>query len=227
MSGERKVVSERVAKAETELKRSVEELKRRADDAAIALLKGMDPPDDDTAVRNMREILSDEQRAELSQKFEQFLTKPLVTKPSPEMLAQSRHESTPLPAPANAGVEPVSGTRILVVDAEGSTRAALADILRTEGFRVWEASDGWQAATAIMEMGRVDLVLLDWELPRVTGAEFLQWLNRSQWALVPLLIISNSAGPFGELDDRYVFVRPIHMPRLLQTIRVRIRERSP
>jgi len=77
---------------------------------------------------------------------------------------------------------------ILVVDDE----AALVDVLRSyfadEGFRVVEASDG-QAAIALARETQPDLVLLDLNLPRLSGTEVLRTIRAE--SNVPVIMLTS------------------------------------
>jgi two-component system chemotaxis response regulator CheY len=61
----------------------------------------------------------------------------------------------------------------LVVDDSRSMRAILTKQLRDLGFEVREASGGTEALRSLHEEGVVDLVLLDWNMPEMDGAEVL------------------------------------------------------
>ncbi len=63
---------------------------------------------------------------------------------------------------------------ILVVDDEAGVRTSLAGILGDEGYQV-EAVDSGEAALAVLEGHRFDLLLLDVWLPKMDG---LQTLSR-------------------------------------------------
>jgi two-component system OmpR family response regulator len=63
-----------------------------------------------------------------------------------------------------------NGTKILVVDDEGSIVDAVATALRYEGFEVEEATTGREALAAVTRFAP-DLVVLDWMLPDVEGIE--------------------------------------------------------
>ncbi|MBI5070822.1 MAG: PAS domain S-box protein [Deltaproteobacteria bacterium] len=77
------------------------------------------------------------------------------------------------PAPAEGG----RGT-VLVVDDEPLVRRVARRILETGGFHVIEASDGLEASERFRDdPGSIDLVLLDFDMPRMNGAEALDALQ--------------------------------------------------
>ncbi|MEZ4223905.1 MAG: diguanylate cyclase [Polyangiaceae bacterium] len=70
----------------------------------------------------------------------------------------------------------VVGSTIVVADDDRLTREMLANILRTNGFKVETVEDG-QAAVERAGRGGVDLVLLDILMPKLTGLEACRLLK--------------------------------------------------
>jgi two-component system chemotaxis response regulator CheY len=69
--------------------------------------------------------------------------------------------------------------KAMVVDDSSAMRAILTKQLRELGFEVVQASNGHEALRQLHEGGVVDLVLLDWNMPEMDGAEVLS-LFRSE-----------------------------------------------
>jgi len=67
--------------------------------------------------------------------------------------------------------------RVLIVDDEASIRRALRATLQPLGFEVEEASNG-EAALALLEDGRFDVVLLDINMPGMGGIRACQEMRR-------------------------------------------------
>lgn len=63
--------------------------------------------------------------------------------------------------------------RALVVDDSRAIRCIIGRTLRELGFDLWEAGDGEEAHDRLAEVGRVDLILLDWHMPELDGFDFL------------------------------------------------------
>lgn len=65
--------------------------------------------------------------------------------------------------------------RILVVEDDDAIREALVSVLELEGYQVMIAEDG-QVALEILKNGKFDphVILLDLNMPRVSGREFLK-----------------------------------------------------
>ena len=66
--------------------------------------------------------------------------------------------------------------RILLVDDEPNVRDVLAEYLRTEGFEVCEAADGLAALERALS-DRPDLIILDLNLPKLSGSEVFRRLR--------------------------------------------------
>lgn len=66
---------------------------------------------------------------------------------------------------------------IFIVDDEAMIRESLAELFADEGYRVMTASDGRQAVSYFADHGdEIDLTLLDWSLPSLSGEEVLKQL---------------------------------------------------
>src|SRR5271165_4685887 len=77
----------------------------------------------------------------------------------------------------SAHVSLLARTKILVVDDEYHTRKTIRALLLAMGCtRVHEASDGGNGLEAIRAV-QPDVVLLDWEMPGIDGAEFVRRLR--------------------------------------------------
>ncbi len=75
----------------------------------------------------------------------------------------------------------VSKIRVLVVDDAGFMREMVRRGVRTAypAFQVDEAVNGKKALT-LLDKNEYDLVLCDWEMPEMSGAELLQWLRENE-----------------------------------------------
>ena len=80
--------------------------------------------------------------------------------------------------------------KILVVDDDADLRATFAAFFEQEGYLVYEAEDG-AAALDVAAALVPDLVLLDLNLPRVTGSEVLRKLRKEpETADLPVVVVS-------------------------------------
>ena len=79
----------------------------------------------------------------------------------------------------------------LIVDDSRTTRRLISDIMQSLNFDVVQACDGSEALQRLSELGTVDVVLVDWNMPVMNGLEFVKAV-RSNLAFndVPLLMVT-------------------------------------
>ncbi len=116
--------------------------------------------------------------------------------------------------------------RILIIEDEGPMRTALADLLRSEGYRPLTAVDGEDGLErAIVE--QPDLILLDIMLPRLDGFALCAELRRLA-NVVPVLMLTAK----GQIEDRVTgldagaddyLVKPFSTEELLARVRALLR----
>lgn len=83
---------------------------------------------------------------------------------------------------------------ILIVDDFQSMRRMLADILRAAGFKNLFYADGGKQAWERLKEGNIDLVLLDWNMPEVTGLELLKAMRKTKhFKDTPVLMVTAEA----------------------------------
>jgi CheY-like chemotaxis protein len=83
--------------------------------------------------------------------------------------------------------------RILIVEDEPVVRTLLRTTLSADLFEVWEASDGTSALTAATGT-EPSLVLLDWQLPSLSGPEVLAAL-RVSYPDLPVIVVTGAREP--------------------------------
>jgi len=107
-----------------------------------------------------------------------------------------------------------------VVDDEKSIREALSKVLRAENYEVLVAETA-QEAVKRHGGGRIDLLLLDLNLPGGNGWATLDWLAKLN-PLLPVIIITGRSNQ-RELAEKSgadaLMEKPLDVPMLLQTIR--------
>ena len=80
--------------------------------------------------------------------------------------------------------------KILIVDDEQAIRNMLAIALRSSGFECYEASNAYEA-NDIIKNHPVDIVLLDWMMPQLSGIEFVRQLRKqADTKHLPVIMIS-------------------------------------
>ena len=71
--------------------------------------------------------------------------------------------------------------RALIVDDSRAMRSILKKFLSSEGFRtLFEAADGSEALDTLRQNGTVHLALVDWNMPRMNGLEFVEALRSNR-----------------------------------------------
>ena len=87
-------------------------------------------------------------------------------------------------------------TRVLVVDDAALVRLYYRDTLESAGFEVIEALNGLEALEKVLAE-RVDLLIVDINMPQMDGLTFIESLRRQELAVasIPALITSTEAGP--------------------------------
>jgi CheY-like chemotaxis protein len=80
---------------------------------------------------------------------------------------------------------------ILIADDDRGARETLRDIVEPEGYRTLLATSG-EEALDIVRQEAVHLVLLDMQMPRMTGLETIQ-LVRQMNALLPCVLVTADA----------------------------------
>ena len=82
--------------------------------------------------------------------------------------------------------------RILSVDDSRTIRYTVKNIVEVIGIELLEAEDGIEAIKVLEEVnGEVDLILLDWEMPKMNGYEFLQQVKQEKkFRNIPIIMLT-------------------------------------
>jgi len=121
-----------------------------------------------------------------------------------------------------------AGQRVLVVDDEGAIRRYLRAVLSSQGFTVYETSNGQEAVNAVITH-HPDIIILDLGLPDLNGIEVTRRLR--EWSTTPIIILSVQEAEqdkIAALDagaDDYL-TKPFGTGELLARIRVVMRRLS-
>ncbi len=115
--------------------------------------------------------------------------------------------------------------KILIVDDEPQIRRVMKTALTAEGYIVGDAKGGPEALQKLREE-RYDLVLLDVNMPGMTGLEVCPEIRRnSEIAIIMLTVRNSEKDKISALDagaDDYI-TKPFSMPELLARIRAHLR----
>jgi PleD family two-component response regulator len=143
---------------------------------------------------------------------------------APPAPAPSREAARPSPSvPANpepVGTEPL---RILVADDDPQMRRLIKSVLQREGLEVVEAVDGLDALEAV-ERSRVDLVILDLEMPHLDGLGVLEELRAQiRTASLPVIVPTAQHGESEEkaldLGAQDYLTKPVQTRSLVARVR--------
>src|SRR4030042_7190294 len=111
---------------------------------------------------------------------------------------------------------------ILIAEDEGAQREMLRDFLRKEGHRVLEAEDGDKAIRQL-RTNALDLALVDYKMPALTGLEVLKEAQRITHGMDVVIVTA-----FGTIDTAVeamkagaadYITKPIDLEELLIVIR--------
>jgi len=135
-------------------------------------------------------------------------------------------------APATTGqsapVPPAAAT-VLVIDDEESVRRATARMLQAVGFRTIMAADGPAGVELFREQADVDVVLVDFTMPRMSGIEVARAIRaiRPGAAIVLMSGYDEPAqdGAAGEASPAGFIQKPFTLAQLGDTIRAALESR--
>jgi two-component system, chemotaxis family, chemotaxis protein CheY len=81
--------------------------------------------------------------------------------------------------------------RALVIDDSRAMRFILKQILAELGFEVQEAVDGRQGLELLKELGKADVVLVDWNMPEMNGLQFVRAVRGERaYEDTPLMMVT-------------------------------------
>ena len=107
----------------------------------------------------------------------------------------------------------------LVVDDSASMRAMVAFALQSAGFTVVQGPDGAEALAAIQGGLRPGLIILDWLMPAMDGATFMNELHRMpEFASIPVIVVSANVALHTYRPGTHVLVKPVLPDVLLERV---------
>ena len=81
--------------------------------------------------------------------------------------------------------------RVLIVDDMGSIRQVISALLKASGYETTQASSG-ALALELMKKTKFDLVLSDWNMPGMTGSEFVTAIRATD-RVMPIVMVTAEA----------------------------------
>lgn len=80
----------------------------------------------------------------------------------------------------------------LLIDDSRALRRILGQMLRELGYTVSEAGDGQQGLELLQSGPLPDVVLVDWNMPRMNGLEFVQAVrSQPRFTQLPLMMVTS------------------------------------
>lgn len=86
--------------------------------------------------------------------------------------------------------------RALIVEDSDAVRSILREYMEEIGFDVFEAANGEEGLERLDAIWPVDVVLVDWNMPRMNGGEMVGRLrSRTKYARVPVMVVTTDNRP--------------------------------
>jgi CheY-like chemotaxis protein len=80
---------------------------------------------------------------------------------------------------------------VLVIDDDSDIREAIHDLLAVEGYEIAEARDGSTGLAYLRTHARPGVILLDWNMAPMNGADFMSEFSRdADLASVPVILLT-------------------------------------
>jgi len=122
------------------------------------------------------------------------------------------------------------GELVLVVEDNRDVRSFVMSALTSHGFQVIEAGSGWRALQ-VAESTPPDILLLDWQLPDITGLDVLRAL-RAGGCLSPAILMTGYGSEdlaiiALRLGARDYLTKPFSIEELIQVVETALAETRP
>jgi signal transduction histidine kinase len=125
-------------------------------------------------------------------------------------LPRAGHIDVPVPSePMGAPQRSAKGAVILLVDDDSAVREVTASILRDLGYEVIEVGSGGGALDLLDRNAQIDLVILDFAMPGMNGAEVARQL-RTKIPSRPVIFVTGYAdtSALGDIRDNQIVRKP-------------------
>jgi CheY-like chemotaxis protein len=121
----------------------------------------------------------------------------------------------------------MSDLTILLVDDDNAVREVTRAILEELGYRVTEAGSGGAALDVIERNSRIDLLIADFAMPGMNGAELAR-LARAKRPALPVLFVTGFAQrtALASIGDAQIISKPFVERELVDKIRVALGSRT-
>ena len=86
--------------------------------------------------------------------------------------------------------------KTLIIDDSRAMRRILRQIVEPLGFQVTEAGDGIEGLNRLVEMGHVDVVFVDWNMPVMNGLEFVRAIRaHADYQTLKVVMVTSETEP--------------------------------
>lgn len=112
---------------------------------------------------------------------------------------------------------------ILIVEDFATSRKVIVNTLSGKGYKTYEAEDGVEAL-ALLDGRKVDLVVTDYNMPKMNGAVFVKEMRKiNQYKYIPVLVLSTETSQEKQLEAKdaqitsWIF-KPFDITRFLKIV---------
>ncbi len=136
-------------------------------------------------------------------------------------------DAADIPLNKQHAADQARGACILLVDDDAAVRQVTADMLRDLGYRVVEAGSGGAALEALSRHTSIDLLLVDFAMPGMSGADVARRVT-DRYPLLPVLFITGYAdrATMTGIEDAQIVGKPFRNEELTEKIRRTLARRS-
>jgi len=112
----------------------------------------------------------------------------------------------------------MKNTRILIIEDEQDIRSSLQEVLESEGYTIFQASNGREGLELLRSIEPPHLILLDLMMPVMDGEDFLtSFQNISAYARIPVIMLSATRKPQSPIPVK-TMRKPIDLDELIQLV---------
>ena len=133
---------------------------------------------------------------------------------------QAHPRTTRRSARVGAASDAAGREHILLVDDDAGVREVTATILRGLGYTVYEAGSGGAALESLQSHPQIDLVLIDFAMPGMSGADVVRRL-RATHPRLPTVFITGFADrtALADVSETHIIGKPFHPDELAGKVR--------
>lgn len=137
----------------------------------------------------------------------------------------SRQESVVQASQTNGSM---SRETILAIEDDPAVLSLYVSFFEKKGFQVLTASDATEATRVVEEFPNVRLILLDLNLPGMSGEEWMNWYEkRAGSSASPIVVVSGKGDILSvtrEKESTAALTKPFHMDELEELVDVLLEE---